>query len=155
MVANLLALESDRLQRALRRAAQEILFSLIAAVVALVGAGFLFAALFLYLLEVVNAWQAGLVTGAIILALAGLLVWLAGRTRSRPASPQPAGRPEQPAQGRRGAAAELGEAASAALGQPGLRPVDAAMIALVSGMTLGLRASRRRQEPHGARDDCS
>lgn len=144
MAADLLAAERERLQRSVRRVVMQLGLYLLAAIFGGIGVGFLIASLYLYLHRFVEAWRAGVATGAIALVLAGLIMALAaalGRRRSK--RPRSASRS---ASSQGDAAETLGRAAGEILSNANLRSRDAAMIALVSGILLGIGAGRRRRD---------
>lgn len=145
MAGELLAGERLRVRRAVRRVVLQAALLVAALTVALIGAGFLVASIYLYLRGVLGAWQAGLVTGGIAIVLALLILAIAAALRGRPARrapPRP--RPEQSE-----TAAGLGRAAGEILSGTNLRTTDAAMIALVAGIALGMGARRGRGDSSG------
>ncbi|MFZ0487535.1 MAG: hypothetical protein WAL83_11095 [Arenicellales bacterium] len=149
MAGDLLARERERAHRAVRRVALQVMLYLIAIVIVAIGVAFLIAALYLYLHGFLAAWQAGLATGGIAMVLALLLIAIAsglggGRPRSRHRADSPRGSTQDEA------AVQLGKVAEEMLSKANLRPADAAMIALVSGIALGFGAARRRRGPSGS-----
>lgn len=144
----MLARERERVQRAMRRVALSAMLYVAAAAVAAIGIGFLIAALYLYLLHFLEAWQAGLAMGGIAMVMALLLIAMALGPRGRePRSSRQSEAPRASAQDE--AAGELGKAAAEILSKTNLRTTDAAMIALVSGIALGIGTTRRRRNSSG------
>lgn len=144
MAADLLASERQRAERAVRRVVLQALLRFAAVVIALIGAAFLAASLYLYLRGVLGAWQAALATGAIAIAAALVVLAASMGLRSRPAKPASAPSSEQS-----GAAAGLGRAAAEILSGTNLRTTDAAMVALLAGIALGIGAGRRQRNTSG------
>ena len=144
MAADLLAGQRRRAEQAVRRVVVQILLLTAAAVVALVGVGFLAVSLYLYFRGVLGAWQAGLVTGVIVILVSLLILAVSVGLRSRRPRPSP------PPAGQSDTAAGLGKATAEMLAGANLRTGDAAMIALLAGVALGISAGRGRRGTSGS-----
>lgn len=148
MIADLLVSKRECVQRAAHRLALRIALWLTAIVATLTGLGFLISSLYFRLLESAGIWQAGLVTGAVVLLMA-LLIFVAiifQPRRRQSVRPQQAA---SPAPTHEDSTVEL----SRMLANFDLRGTDAAIVALVSGVVLGMGAKQRRRRRTASSSD--
>lgn len=133
-----------------RRGLATAALSLVLALLAVGGAGFLALAVYFALAQVMAPWSAALIVGGILLgvaligALGAWLVWRQryGAIRSQP-EPADEGAPGEARERRVDMARRLGEDLGRSLGHRGVRTSDVVMAALVAGAVLGASPALR------------
>ncbi|MDZ7750356.1 MAG: hypothetical protein U5S82_01570 [Gammaproteobacteria bacterium] len=150
MAGGVLAAARARVRAVWRRGLAMAVLSLVLALLAVSGAGFLVLAAYLALAQVMAPWSAALIVGGALVgvALLGALgVWLILRGRhdgaasqsAPPAAGAPADADERPVD----MAARLGEDLGQRLGRRGVRVSDVMVAALVAGTLLGASPALR------------
>ena len=139
----MVASETARLKLVLFRVGTALLMLAVAAVILLIGAGFLLSGIYQSLLQYTSPWAAGGIITLVSLLIAALLLF-AARRRLLSSGRRPSAAPASPAEE---AAEELRQATERGVrtGEEinrGLRPIDLLLSAFIAGMVVS-RSARK------------